>query len=135
MSTVTVPGAFYTDAFDEEGTGNPPDTMAALVKEVKTLQNQVKKARTTGPQQDESGGGRGGRFAGRGTRGRSGGRGTGRGGGRGAPGRGNPGRGAGRGDKKVLCYNCRIPGHSSAECRKECGMCGDSRHISQQHVG
>jgi hypothetical protein len=101
--------------------GNAPDPMANLVKEVRTLQNQVKKG-TSGPQNDHQDGGRGGR-GGRGERGRGRARGT---PGRGAParGRGAPGRGA----KGNTCFNCRGTCHTSAECKKECGMCGDTRH-------
>jgi hypothetical protein len=35
MSTVNVLCAFYSDAFDDEGTSNPPDTMAGWLRKSK----------------------------------------------------------------------------------------------------
>jgi hypothetical protein len=49
LSAVTVPGAFYVDHCDDDAPGNPPDSMANLVKEVRTLQNQVKKGQDIQP--------------------------------------------------------------------------------------
>jgi hypothetical protein len=119
LSSLIVPGAFYTDA-DHEDT-NASDNYAMLVKRVKNLQNQLKKARFE-PKSDggrasapSRGGGRQPR-GGRSTRG----------------GRGGRTRGVSPGvvKKTSICFNCGGRNHAAAECKKPCGMCGKTGHQS-----
>jgi hypothetical protein len=119
VSSLVVPGAFLCDAdMDHQ---EQPDSISLLAKQVKNLQHQFKKARK--PIGGRGTGGRGDQPSGRGGRGGRGGRKT---------------RGArktySREDRKTVCYNCGDGNHLIKDCKKPCGMCGKSGHVSYECI-